>query len=60
MTEQYNALMAAIRLLSVARLAVSREDGPDVTSPAWSMLHHAHNRLTAQAARVLRGEEVDQ
>ena len=57
-TERYQALMAAAKLISVARDAINKEDGPNVISPAWRCLRHAQELVERQAAEVFRAEEV--
>jgi hypothetical protein len=51
--EQYQAIMAAIAVLHIAKLS---QDVIGVQNPAWVMLLHAGDHLKKQANDILRGE----
>jgi hypothetical protein len=55
MEKEYRALVKAAQLLGDARVAVAREDGFGLVSPAWTMLNHAQMHLVQQADALLRG-----
>jgi hypothetical protein len=58
--KQYHDIMDAIHLLKEARRALNAEDGPSITSPAWTLITHAQRYLMAQANAILRGDEYFQ
>ena len=51
--DRYQQLMDAARIISRARLEVSKEDGP-TTSPAWEMAYRAERYLIEQAKCEIR------
>ncbi len=55
--QEYHDIMNAVQLLREARRALSAEDGPNITSPAWTLVTHAQRYLMAHADAVLRGDE---
>lgn len=58
MVNEYKALVKAAQLLGDALLAVSREDGMMLLSPAWRMLNHAQTNVLKQAEDLLRGGDL--
>jgi hypothetical protein len=52
---EYECVMSAARIISERQLEVSKEDGPNLTSPAWTLLFHAKTYLLEQADQILRG-----
>ncbi|HZT29736.1 MAG TPA: hypothetical protein VFA33_07635 [Bryobacteraceae bacterium] len=54
----YYALLKALQIISAAKLAVGREDGPQVCSPAWRLLAHTADYLDRAATLALRGGEA--
>lgn len=53
---EYKDLMDAVRILSNANIAIGKEDGPAVMSPAWRMTMHAMRHLERQADTAMRGK----